>query len=117
MPERALRPCTRPGCAQTTSKRYCDEHRPAEERANSAERGYGAKWRKLRLWVLAREPLCRLCLARGLTVPAVDVDHILARSKGGTDDTDNLQPLCHQCHSQKTVNEDGGFSGKWSCTR
>jgi 5-methylcytosine-specific restriction protein A len=115
MPTRALRACARPGCAETTAERYCPRHRPADDRANSAARGYGGHWRKLRLFVLAREPLCRRCLARGRTVAATDVDHIKPRADGGSDATENLQALCHSCHSQKTVREDGGF-GVWSST-
>lgn len=89
-------------------------HRPAlpaipDGRGSSAARGYGRRWRKLRESVLRRRPLCEDCLARGLTVAAEDLDHVVARAKGGTDDEANLRPLCHACHSAKTVREDGGF--------
>ena len=29
------------------------------------------------------------------------VDHIIPRSKGGTDDLDNLQPMCYLCNTKK----------------
>lgn len=65
----------------------------------------GSRWQKLRAQVLAGEPLCRHCAARGLTVPATDVDHISG------DPSDNrleaLQPLCHECHSIKTAADHG----------
>lgn len=67
-------------------------------------RGYDARWRKLRRIVLAESPICNHCGA-----PAVDVDHIIPLSRGGTHDRENLQPLCHACHSRKTVLEDGGL--------
>lgn len=56
-------------------------------------------WYQLRARVLDAEPLCRHCAARGLTVPATDVDHM-----NGADDNrlESLQPLCHECHSRKT---------------
>lgn len=73
-------------------------------RGSAASRGYDAAWRRLRLQVLADEPLCRFCAAKGLTVAAVDVDHVqtiadrpdlrLVRS--------NLRPLCSSCHSIRT---------------
>ena len=56
----------------------------------------------------ADEPLCRECRKAGRIVPATDVDHRVARADGGTDDRSNLQPLCHACHSRKTVRENGG---------
>ena len=50
----------------------------------------GSAWQKLRASVLAGEPLCRHCAARGLVVPATDVDHM-----NGADDNrlESLQPL------------------------
>jgi len=51
---------------------------------------------------LAKEPLCRHCLALGKITQAVVADHILALTNGGTDDDDNIQCLCHPCHERKT---------------
>jgi len=59
--------------------------------------------------VLNREPLCRECLKQGRLTPATEVDHIVPLASGGTNDLENLQPLCHSCHSRKTAKEDGGF--------
>jgi hypothetical protein len=33
---------------------------------------------------------------------ATEVDHILEVANGGTDDVENLQPLCNVCHKAKT---------------
>lgn len=33
---------------------------------------------------------------------ATEVDHVIPLHKGGTDDYDNLQGLCHNCHADKT---------------
>ena len=63
------------------------------------------KWRKIRPVVLEGEPLCRLCAAAGYTVGATTVDHIVPLGSGGTDDWDNLQPLCRPCHDKKTLEE------------
>ena len=64
----------------------------------------GAAWQRLRASVLAGEPLCRHCTARGLTVVATDLDH---RDNPGNNDAINLQPLCHECHSRKTASDHG----------
>jgi len=57
--------------------------------------------------VLSAEPLCRSCRKRGRVTVAVDVDHILSLSAGGTYARDNLQPLCLECHADKSVSELG----------
>ena len=72
----------------------------------SAPRGYGARWRKLRVMILAREPYCQ---ADGCNEWATEVDHIVPLRDGGTDRVDNLQGLCKSCHSRKTATEDGGW--------
>ena len=72
----------------------------------------GAAWRKLRAHVLAGEPLCRHCTARGLTVVATDLDH---RDNDPTNnEATNLTPLCRECHSRKT-NADMGRNVSMGC--
>jgi 5-methylcytosine-specific restriction protein A len=66
-----------------------------------------AWWQKLRLAVLAREPLCRSCATSGRVTPATELDHIVPVAKGGTDDVLNLQPLCRACHETKTLADVG----------
>ena len=64
-----------------------------------------AAWRRMRASVLNGEPLCRHCAARGLLTEATDVDH---KSGDPSDNSsENLQPLCHECHSRKTAMENG----------
>jgi len=83
--------------------------RPRDNRPSAARRGYGSRWRKLRLMQLRRYPLCQW---PGCNKPATDVDHIVPRASGGTDDADNLQSLCHAHHSVKTATQDGGGWGR-----
>ncbi len=33
------------------------------------------------------------------------IDHIVPREQGGSNDESNLQPLCHECHALKTAAE------------
>ena len=44
---------------------------------------------------------CNGCAARTFLPQHLTVDHIIARSKGGTDHLDNLQLLCGHCNSLK----------------
>ena len=50
--------------------------------------------------------------ARNSALNAADVEHVIAKSQGGTDSLANLQTLCHRCPALKTWHEDrvgGGF--------
>lgn len=116
MPIRSARPCSQRGCPElvrTPGERYCEAHKKEKdaqynaERGSAASRGYGARWRKLRLMFLRANPLCYECLNHGIIKEATDVDHIISKKSGGTDAWDNLQPLCRECHSKKTAKEDG----------
>ena len=77
-----------------------------ERRGTAAERGYDARWVKVRLLHLSSEPLCRLCAAQGRVTAADLVDHILPIADGGAVlDEDNLQSLCRRCHDAKTAED------------
>lgn len=100
------RPCTFPGCPTLVGSGRCVDHQP--RRASASERGYGAAWRRKRAAHLRREPLCRECAGENRVTEATDVDHIISRARGGSEDDSNLQSLCHSHHSRKTAREDGG---------
>ncbi len=61
-------------------------------------------WLKLRKWHFYQFPLCQLCESVGYTTAGDVVDHIIPRSLTLEYELepDNLQTLCHRCHSQKT---------------
>ena len=66
------------------------------------------QWPRVRREQLVREPLCRHCKEAGILRPAHHVDHIIPISKGGAwYDEDNLQSLCAECHSRKTLKDEG----------
>lgn len=107
--------CRHPGCgALIELPGYCQRHQQdacgwnRTSRASRHARGYGTYWQKLRQTILVRDKyLCQACLAAGRLVQATDVDHILPKAAGGTDEPDNLQALCRACHKQKTAKERG----------
>jgi 5-methylcytosine-specific restriction endonuclease McrA len=74
------------------------EHRKLYKRAH---------WKRLRLTILAGEPLCRMCADQGRITPATVVDHITPH-KGDYalfSDPDNLRPLCKPCHDSAAQSE------------
>lgn len=117
MAQKPLRPCRRPGCPELTRDGWCPKHKPEPiPHRRSARRVSVAwhSWYNLPVWrddlrpsQLLREPLCRECARRGLRTEATDVDHI--RDHKGDwalfADRDNLQSLCHACHSRKTMRD------------
>lgn len=119
MPSRILPACSSPGCPDRSApgaRGRCAKHRIADvqahdqRRGSSGKRGYGYSWQKLAEWVRQRDGhLCQECLRNGRVTAGRPVDHIVAKAKGGTDDPSNLETLCHECHSRKTVVEDGGL--------
>ena len=62
----------------------------------------GRRWRKVRKMVLAKQPLCVLCLEDDRTNTADLVDHVIPIKDGGAAyDLANLQALCHTHHNRK----------------
>jgi ATP adenylyltransferase len=53
---------------------------------------------------------CELCGASSNTTQ-IDVDHIVPRSKGGSNDISNLQALCRTCNAQKGNKADTDYRG------
>lgn len=109
-----LRPCAHAGCREVTRDTWCPKHKPQRKERRSAESADWHRWyklpifaKKLRPQQLLREPFCRECARFGLRVPATDVDHIIPHRGDWSlfTDPDNLQSLCHSCHSRKTALE------------
>ena len=79
-------------------------------RTSRASRGYGPAWDKLRVQVLKRDGYlcqCRHCAAEDRPTLANEVDHIVPKAQGGTDDMRNLQAINSDCHKRKTAEDEG----------
>jgi 5-methylcytosine-specific restriction enzyme A len=84
----------------------CDAHkRPKWTKTAAYKRESGRALQRKRAALFAREPLCRTCSGKGLVTPATIRDHIKPLAEGGTDTPDNEQPLCDDCHREKTLAE------------
>jgi len=103
MPTRPPRIC--PKCRRTVpSGQRCQCTPKPDNRPTATARGYDRAWHRIRDAFLAAHPTCAVCGA-----VAVDVDHIVARRAGGSDDWANLQALCARHHrSTKQAQERRG---------
>lgn len=114
MPKMPPRPCTKPGCKNYSVKNgRCTLHKVEPWLSNKGksrhDRGYGNDWVRLRKQVLRRDGfLCIPCKKAGTLTKATQVDHILNKAKGGSDDMYNLQSICDKCHKLKTQGESNG---------
>lgn len=115
MPKRAKTTCPVPGCPELTDGGRCDEHKSQAEqqRGSGKDRGWTPRWARFRKRYLDDNPNCLDCLEGDPPqwTPATDIDHVDGTGRNGPHayDLDNLRPLCHSCHSRKTVTFDGGF--------
>ncbi len=113
MPSRAAKPSGKPGCRALTSASLCAAHASEAEAKRRERRADGFKydrnWRKRRRAWLTEHPTCANCARQGFVKAATDVDHVVPLAAGGGDDESNYQSLCHECHSERTAREDGGF--------
>jgi 5-methylcytosine-specific restriction protein A len=110
--------CKHPGCQKIAgSSGYCPAHERygrdlVRERDTAAECRQWAylynseRWKLRRARQLAREPLCRECLTRGIYTLGTVADHI-EDHKGDPAKFfyGALQTLCPSCHSAKTARE------------
>ena len=77
---------------------------------NQPDRIRGRTLQRIRYRVLANNPLCVRCQAKGRITIATQVDHIIALVNGGSDDKhddSNRQGLCDECHKVKTAEDMG----------
>ena len=93
-----------PFMADTKSKRSAGNWK--HDKRSRHARGYGTAWDKLRKQAMDRDTwLCQPCKRKGKLTPATEVDHLVPKFEGGTDDLENLAATCAPCHRIKTQAE------------
>lgn len=79
-------------------------NQPTLQRQESYGQGRGGRpWRRLKQSVHERD--LWTCCQCGRVTMDLECDHIINKAQGGTDDMHNLQSLCKDCHSKKTIQE------------
>ena len=91
-----LRPCI--VCGTPAAGSRCPAHSLGWQRGT---RPMPPGWSTLRVRVLREQPVCCVCGVRAST----EVDHVLNRARGGTDDPRNLAGICGPCHKRKSTME------------
>ena len=71
--------------------------------AEKVPRIRGRARQKMRARLLAANPICYVCG----TAVAVELDHKVALTNGGSNDDENLGGICTQCHEAKTLKDLG----------
>lgn len=74
------------------------------------KRDRSTAFQRRRVLLLRANPLCAHCARSGRVTVATELDHIKPLHQGGTDDDENLQGLCTECHRIKTARERGATS-------
>lgn len=91
--------------AHIKPRAQAERDRKAAQRRTVDWSAYNGAWRRVRLAVLAREPLCRACSEAGRVTAAEEVDHIDGNNRNNA--AANLRPLCKPCHSRRTALDQG----------
>ncbi len=99
----------RPGHKDASAKLKKRERDRA--RGSAASRGYGKRHCAVRKTLLAGAKMCVECERRGILRGATVFDHIVPFKGDATLQwaKKNRQPLCEQCHNQKSAIESGGW--------
>lgn len=99
------------------SRRMSYQHRIVPQQRFNRNPFYVSKqWRKLRNQFIQDNPLCKMCVEEGRTIPGKEVDHIRPINPSNAYDTKdgyygepldpaNLQTLCVMHHAQKSGKE------------
>ncbi len=116
MPDIGMRACAAAGCTALVpyGQHRCTQHRiPRRVSKRAAHVAmYTTGWDKASKDFLARNPLCAQHERMGRLVSASVTDHIVPHRGNETLfwDTSNWQPLCKECHDQKTARQDAPVS-------
>lgn len=96
-------------------KTHRPKHQPTRKQQNAAYDArraedairklyWSPRWRRgVRVLILARDPYCKRCEAKGIITPSDTVNHIVKARDDPSRffDEDNLEGVCAPCHSRE----------------
>jgi hypothetical protein len=96
-----LRPCLSCGkpCTTTRCAPCARTHEAA--RGTTAQRGLSGDHARMSRHYKDTNAACVHCQQTGTPTNPITAGHIIARSRGGTNDPSNYQPECRTCNSRK----------------
>lgn len=104
MPTAPRAGCAEPGCpGRAVTMGRCANHasqqrrRSDQQRGTRTQRGYDNDWLRTVRAAIRAQPWCSWCLA----VDDLTGDHIVPKSKGGSNDASNVRVLCRSCNSRR----------------
>lgn len=98
--------------AKTCSRACANKQRTGIKYNGTQEASKVKKSEKIRLFLLSRDGL-KCCRCTYDKVEILQIHHVVPRSKGGTNDTTNLQLLCPNCHCELHYEEGGQADISW----
>lgn len=84
-----------------------------EAKAGSTPREHGRAWMAKRQQVALAYGYRCACCGEAWVSSRDQIDHIKPLEQGGSNDKSNLQPLCNDCHNEKTKQEARARSGSF----
>lgn len=86
--------------------------KPAALTVSETKRTRGRAWMTTRGRIMKRDcGLCQQCKREGRLQLAEQVDHKVELADGGTDNDDNLEALCGDCHKAKSARSQAARRG------
>lgn len=100
-PTRARKLCAEQRCGELVDRGRCPAHtrRAFAGRPSYRQRGYTAAWDRMAREMRERGEVCVWCRE----ARATELDHVVPKARGGTNDRSNAAPSCGACNRKRAA--------------